>query len=217
MSFNLEDAFLKLKDSSFNKDRKFNQSFDVAVMLGIDPKQSTQNVKGSVVAPKGLGKESKVLILTSIPQKEEELKKEGASYVGAEDLISKISTGFLDFDYCLATPEMMQKISKVARKLGPRGLMPSKKDGTVTDNINEALKECLSGKIAFKNDKNGIIHCSIGKMNFSVEEIKENIKALVDKIKSLKPESSKGQYIKKIVLSTTMGPSVEVKLETLYS
>jgi large subunit ribosomal protein L1 len=215
MSFGLEDAFLKLKDPSFNKERKFNQSVDVAIMLGIDPKQSTQNVKGSLVAPSGLGKKSKVLIFTSVKDKQEELLKEGATYVGSDDLISKVASGFSDFNYCLATPEMMQSISKVARKLGPRGLMPSKKDGTVADDINLALKDCMAGKISFKNDKNGIIHCSVGKLDFTFDCIKNNMKLLTEKVKSLKPESSKGQYIKKIFLSTSMGPSIEIKLETL--
>ena len=215
MSYDLEGALLKLKNPSFNKERKFNQSVDVAVMLGVDPKQSNQNIKGSVVAPKGLGKKSDVLVFTSIADKKNELEKEGAKYVGSDDLISKVADGFCDFDYCLATPEMMQSIAKVARKLGPRGLMPSKKDGTVTDDINLALRDCIAGKINFKNDKNGIIHCSIGRLNFSFEDIKDNLSVLIEKIKSLKPESSKGKYIKKIFLSTTMGPSVEVKLETL--
>ena len=215
LNFNLEDALVKLKDPSFNKERKFNQSVDVVVMLGVDPKQSAQNVKGSIIAPKGLGKKKKVLILTSATDNYDNLLKQGATYVGFEDLIKKIMDGFCDFDYCLATPEIMQSISKVARKLGPRGLMPSKKDGTVTEDISGALKDCLKGKVNFRNDKNAIIHCCIGKLDFSYEDVKENIKCLIDKIKSLKPESSKGQYIKKIFLSTTMGPAVEVKLESL--
>jgi len=208
---NISDAIEKLKELSNEKKRKFVESLDLAVNLGIDAKQSSQSVKASVLLPNGSGKKVKVAVFTGNEDQQAAALKAGASVAGLEDLITKIDKeGFLDFDCCIATPDAMPKISKVAKKLGPRGLMPSPKNGSVTQDIEKAIADALKGKIDFKNDKAGTVHCLAGKINFESKQLLENVNAILKSIKDSKPESSKGKFIKEVFLSTTMGPSVQI-------
>jgi large subunit ribosomal protein L1 len=213
-SFDLEESLKKVLDLS-NGSRKFLESIDIAVNLGIDPKQSDQIVKGSVVLPKGSGRKVKVLVFAADDKIKNIALEAGASFAGLEDLISKIENGFLDFDYCISTADIMQKISKISKKLGPRGLMPSPKNGTVTNDVKKAVEDAIKGKIDFKTDKSGIIHCLIGKANFSLEDLMINLKAIIKAIKDSKPESSKGKFIKDLYISSTMGLSIKVSAHSL--
>ncbi|MEE9165816.1 MAG: 50S ribosomal protein L1 [Nitrospinota bacterium] len=187
----------------------FNESVDVAVKLGVDPRHAEQNVRGSVVLPKGTGKTVKVLVFVK-GEKEKEAKKAGADFVGAEDLIKKISGGWMEFERVVATPDMMGLVGKLGKVLGPRGLMPNPKSGTVTVDLARVIKEIKAGKIEFRVDKAGIIHAPVGKINFSPEDLVENIKVLLGILLRLKPASSKGQYIQKISISSTMGAGISV-------
>lgn len=207
----LEEAIDQLKDYSENvKKRKFVETVEIAVVLGIDAKQSSQMVRGAVALPAGLGKKVRIAVFTSVEEKEKEALKAGAVVAGLEDLMAKVEAGEIEFDYCLATPEVMPKISKVAKKLGPRGLMPSLKNGTVTEDVTAAIQEAIKGKVSLKNEKNGIVHAAAGKIDFSKEDLISNINAIITALKNLKPESSKGKYLKAIYLTTTMGKSVRI-------
>lgn len=207
----LDKAIAKLQDYSENvKKRKFVETVEIAIMLGIDPKQSSQMVRGAVALPAGLGREVRIAVFTGVEAKEKEAKAAGAIAAGLEELVAKVEAGNIDFDYCLATPDAMPKISKVAKKLGPRGLMPSLKNGTVTDDVTKAITEAKKGKVSLKSDKNGIIHAAAGKVNFKAADLENNINAILEEVKRLKPESSKGKYLKAIYLSTTMGKSVKI-------
>ncbi len=212
---NLEEAIKKVQELSGTTKRKFNESIDIAVNLGIDAKQSDQTVKGSILLPNGSGKKVRVIVFSANEEQKKAALEAGAILAGLEDLVAKIEEGFLDFDCCVATPDVMQKISKVAKKLGPRGLMPSPKNGTVTTDVKKAVSEALKGKADFKNDKAGTVHCLIGKVDFEVSALLENTKAVVKAIKEAKPESSKGKFIKEFYLSATMGPSVQVAVDSL--
>jgi large subunit ribosomal protein L1 len=212
---NLDVAIDNLLKSSEDKKRKFKESVDIAVVLGIDPKQSNQMVKGSVMLPNGSGKNYKILVLTADKESQKKALDIGATYSGDDEIIEKIANGFDDFDICITTPEYMPKVSKVARKLGPRGLMPNAKNGTVTDNLDKAITDSLKGKINFKNDKYGIIHTLVGKVDFSSEKLVQNISATLRAILDLKPETSKGKFIKKLFINTTMGKSFEVDVNSL--
>ena len=211
----LEEAIKKVQELNKVEGKKFVESVDIAINLGIDAKQTDQTVKGSLVLPSGSGKKVKILVFAA----NEDIKKSaldaGATHSGLEDMVVKIEGGFLDFDCCIATPDVMQKISKVAKKLGPRGLMPSPKNGTVTTDIKKAIDEALKGRVDFKNDKAGTVHCLVGKIDFNSEDLLSNIKAVVKAIKDAKPESAKGKYIKNFFISTTMGSSVEVRIDSL--
>lgn len=187
----------------------FNESVDITVKLGVDPRHAEQNVRGTVVLPKGTGKTVKVLVFAK-GEKEKEAKKAGADFVGAEDLIKKISGGWMEFERVVATPDMMGLVGKLGKVLGPRGLMPNPKSGTVTLDLARVIKEIKAGKIEFRVDKAGIIHASIGKINFSSEDLVENIKVLLGILLRIKPASSKGQYVKKISISSTMGAGIPV-------
>lgn len=211
----LEEAVKKVQELSAQNKRNFNESVDLAIKLGIDPKQSDQNVKGSVLLPNGSGKEVKVIVFSADEEQAKEAVKAGAVEAGLDDLIKKVEGGFLDFDCCIATPDVMQKISKIARKLGPRGLMPSPKNGTVTKDVLKAVEEALKGKANFKNDKAGIVHCLVGKVDFDAKALVENAQAIIKVIKDSKPESAKGKFIKGFYLNTTMGRSVQVAVENL--
>lgn len=211
----IAEAVEKLKEVALENKRNFTESLDLAVNLGIDARQSNQSVKGSVLLPNGSGKDVRVLVFTSSEEQQKEALNLGAKFAGLEDLIAKISEGFLDFDCCIATPEVMPKISKVSKKLGPRGLMPSPKNGTVTLDIKKAISDSLKGKIDFKNDKAGTVHCLAGKINFETTALVQNIETLLKTLRELKPESSKGKFIKELFLSTTMGPSVQIDISSL--
>ena len=212
----LEDAVAKLQEfNSGENKRKFVESVDIAVNLGIDAKQSDQSVKGSILLPHGSGKKVKVIVFTANEEQKKAALEAGATHAGLDELVAKIEGGFLDFDCCVATPDVMQKISKVAKKLGPRGLMPSPKNGTVTPNVQKAVSDAMKGKADFKNDKAGIVHCLVGKIDFSTANLLENIRSVVKAIKDSKPESSKGKFIKSFYISTTMGQSIGVATEGL--
>lgn len=188
---------------------KFDESIDLAIKLGVDPKKLQQPVRGSVVLPNGTGKEMKVLVFTS----GENLKKaidSGADYAGGSEIAEKIKNGWLDFDYVIATPDMMKVVAPLGKILGPRGLMPNPKTGTVTDNIENAVKEAKKGKVDFKMDKDGNIHFSVGKISFPSDKIKENIIAGILSVLNVKPQGVKGTYIKSINLSLTMSPSIKL-------
>lgn len=212
---NLEDAIKKVQELAASKKRKFVESVDIAANLGIDAKQSDQTVKGSVLLPNGSGKKVRVIVFAGNDDQKKIALDAGAIFAGLEDLVAKIEGGFLDFDCCVATPDVMQKISKVAKKLGPRGLMPSPKNGTVTADVKKAVSDALKGKIDFKNDKAGTVHCLVGKVDFDSKALLENAKAIVKAIKDAKPESSKGKFVKEFYLNTTMGPSVQVAIDSL--
>lgn len=212
---NLDEAIQKVQKLGAEKKRKFVESVDIAVNLGIDAKQSDQTVKGSVLLPHGSGKKVKVIVFASNEDQRKSALEAGATMVGLEDLVAKIEEGFLDFDVCVATPDVMQKISKVAKKLGPRGLMPSPKNGTVTTDVKKAVSDALKGKVNFKNDKAGTVHCLVGRLDFDSNFLAENTKAIIKAIKDAKPENAKGKFIKEFFLNTTMGPSVQVAVDSL--
>jgi large subunit ribosomal protein L1 len=189
---------------------KFDESVDIALNLGVDPKHADQMVRGSIVLPHGTGKSVRVLVFAK-GDKEKEARAAGADYVGAEDLAKKITDeGWLDFERVIATPDMMGLVGRLGRVLGPRGLMPNPKLGTVTADVTRAVSENKAGKVEYRVDKNGIVHCSIGKASFSSEHLLANATALIDAIVRAKPASAKGTYLKKISLSTTMGPGIRI-------
>lgn len=202
--YSFEDA---IKISLDNANAKFDESIDVAIRLGIDPKQSDQQVRGAIALPNGLGKSVRVLVFAKGP-KEQDAKNAGADFVGSDDLVAKINGGWLEFDKCVATPDMMATVSKVAKILGPRGLMPNPKIGTVTMNITEAVLAEKKGKLDFRVDKAGIIHASIGRKSMGATHLKENYETFIAAVLKAKPATSKGVYLKSASLSSTMGPGV---------
>jgi len=204
--YEIEEALKLLKDISFSR---FDESVDLAVRLGVNPRHADQMVRGTVLLPHGTGKETRVLVFAK-GEKEKEATSAGADFVGAEDMVEKISKGWLEFDKAIATPDMMGMVGKIGKILGPRGLMPNPKTGTVTFNISEAVADLKKGKIEFKVDKAGIVHVATGKASFAVEKLTENIVSLIDTLIKLKPSTSKGVYLKSIVLSTTMGPGIKI-------
>ena len=191
------------------KTAKFNETVEVALRLGVDPRHAEQQVRGTVVLPHGTGKNVRILAITSGENIEKALAA-GADYAGAEEYIEKIQQGWLDFDIVIATPDMMPKIGRLGRILGTKGLMPNPKSGTVTPNIEQAVNEFKKGKLAFRVDKLGSIHVPIGKADFDYEKIEENFKTFMTQITRLKPATSKGQYLKTVAISLTMGPGVKM-------
>jgi len=205
--FTLQEA-LKLVEET--KRAKFDETVEVAVKLGIDPRQANQQVRGAMVLPHGLGKSISVLVFAS-GEKVKEAEEAGADYFGSEDLIDKITKeNWLDFDVTIATPDLMSQVGKLGKLLGPRGLMPSPKVGTVTFNIEKAVKEAKAGRIEFKNDKGGVVHAPFGKVSFGPAKLRDNFLVFMDTLLKMKPPSSKGTFIKKIVVSNTMGPGIKV-------
>ena len=191
---------------------KFDESIEIHVKLGVDPRNADQQVRGSVVLPNGTGKEKKVLVIAK-GDKAEIAKAEGADFVGAEEMIDKImKENWLGFDACVTTPDMMGLVGRIARVLGPRGLMPNPKSGTVTPDVAKAIKDIKAGKVEYRLDKFGIIHCVIGKKSFGVEKLQENFDALMDAIIKAKPQAAKGVYVRSISLAASMGPGVRVKM-----
>jgi len=191
---------------------KFDETVDIAVRLGVDPRHADQMVRGAVTLPHGTGKEVKVLVFAK-GEKEKEAKEAGADFVGGEDLAEKIKSGWLGFDRANATPDMMGVVGKLGKILGPRGLMPNRKVGTVTFDIKNTVKEVKGGRVEFRVEKAGIVHAPVGKVSFGKEKIKENVLALVDALIRLKPASSKGVYLRGIAISPTMGPGVKVDVD----
>ena len=214
-TFGLEEALKKVLELSKESAKKFVESIDIAVNLGVDAKQSDQTVKGSLVLPNGSGKKVRVLVFAGNDEVKATALKAGALHAGLEDLVTKIEGGFLDFDCCIATPDVMAKISKVAKKLGPRGLMPSPKNGSVTTDVKKAVEDALKGKVDFKNDKAGTVHCLIGKANFEFDALLVNLKAVIKAIKDAKPEAAKGKFIKDFYINSTMGPAIKVATQSL--
>ena len=204
--YSLEEASTLVKEISFTK---FDASIDMDVRLGVDPKKADQMVRGVITLPHGTGKESTVLVLCS-PDKEQEAKDAGADYVGLDEFITKIEGGWTDFDVMITMPTVMAKVGKLGRILGPRGLMPNPKSGTVTLEVGKAVKEVKGGKIDFKVDKFGIIHARIGKVSFEAEKIKENAEELIAMISKLKPASAKGTYFKSVSISSTMSAGIKL-------
>ncbi len=207
----LEEAMLLVKGASYSK---FDEIIDLAINLGIDPKKSDQMVKGSVVLPHGIGKKVRVLVFAK-GEKEKEAVDAGADVVGAEDLVEKISKGWMDFDKAVATPDMMGLVGKLGKILGPRGLMPNPKLGTVTFDMSKAVKEIKAGKVEYRTEKAGIVHVPIGKVSFDAQKLLDNAKAVVESIVRAKPSTSKGRYLKKISLSSTMGPGITIDIASL--
>ena len=204
--YSLEEALQLLPETTYVR---FDESIDVAIRLGIDPKKPDQMVRGTVVLPHGTGKKLRVLVFAQ-GEKEKEARDAGTDYVGGEELVEKISQGWLDFDKAIATPDMMKVVSKLGKILGPRGLMPNPKVGTVTFEVGKAVQDIKSGKVEFKVDKAGILHVSVGKVSFGQEKLRENILTLLDSVLRAKPPSSKGTYVKGLAISSTMGPGIKV-------
>ncbi|MBT29759.1 MAG: 50S ribosomal protein L1 [Thalassobius sp.] len=205
-SYSLEDASALVKEITFTK---FDASVDLDIRLGVDPRKADQMVRGIATLPHGTGKDKKVLVLCT-PDKEEEAKSAGADYVGLDEYITKIEGGWTDVDVIITMPTVMAKVGRLGRILGPRGLMPNPKAGTVTLEVGKAVQEVKAGKIDFKVDKFGIIHSSVGKVSFTPEKIRENAMELVQVISKLKPSAAKGTYFKSITLSSTMSPGIKI-------
>ena len=202
----LDDAIKIVVESHY---AKFDEAVDVAINLGIDVKKNDQQVRGAVLLPHGTGKTVKILVFAK-GEKEREAQTAGADYVGQDDMIAKVQQGFMDFNRVVATPDMMASVGKLGKILGPRGLMPNPKVGTVTFEVGKIVKELKEGKIEFKAEKNGIVQASIGKVSFGADKLKENVTALLEVVNRLKPAASKGVYVKKVSLSSTMGLGVSV-------
>jgi large subunit ribosomal protein L1 len=204
--YDLEEGVKLLVEASY---AKFDEGVDLAIRLGVDPKKADQMVRGTAVLPHGTGKKVRVLVFAK-GQKEKEAQDAGADMVGADDLIEKISKGWLEFDKAIATPDMMGSVSKLGKILGPRGLMPNPKVGTVTFDLERAIREIKAGKVEFKVEKAGIIHLPVGKVSFGFDRLLENVKTLLEVILRAKPPTSKGVYLRSIALSTTMGPGIKI-------
>ncbi len=204
--YEVNDAIALVKKTAA---AKFDETVEVAFRLGVDPRQSDQQIRGAVVLPHGTGKSQTVLVFAK-GEKAKEAEAAGADFVGAEDMVAKIQGGWFGFDVAVATPDMMGVVGKIGRLLGPKGLMPNPKTGTVTMDVTKAVNEVKAGKIEYRVDKTGIIHAPIGKVSFEQAQLEDNFKTLVDVIIKAKPASQKGQYIKSVSVSSTMGPGVKI-------
>jgi len=212
-TYSIADAVSKVKETA---SAKFQESVDIAVRLGVDPKKADQAVRGTVALPHGIGKAVRVLVIAK-PPKDEEARQAGADHVGFADYIEKIKGGWTDVDVVVATPDAMGELGKLGKILGPRGLMPNPKSGTVTMEVGNAVKEVKAGKIEFRVDKAGILHATVGKASFEPEKLAENVHTFLNTVVRLKPATSKGQYVKSIYLSSTMGPGVEIDRSELLA
>ncbi len=204
--YTIDEAVTRVKEVAT---AKFVESVDIAVRLGVDPKKADQAVRGTVALPHGVGREVRVLVLAR-PPKDEEAKAAGADHAGLADYVARIQGGWSDIDVIIATPDVMVEVGKLGKILGPRGLMPNPKSGTVTPDVAKAVKEVKAGKIEFRVDKAGVVHASIGKASFEPRQLSDNIHAFLNTVVRLKPASAKGTYIKSITLSSTMGPGVKI-------
>ncbi len=206
----LHDAIGLVKETAH---KKFDETVDATIRLGVDPRKADQMVRGTVLLPHGTGKSVKVLVFAK-GEKEKEAQEAGADYVGAEDLVEKIQGGWLDFDKAVATPDLMGLVGRIAKILGPRGMMPNPKVGTVTLNVKETVDELKKGKVEFRTDKSGNLHVPVGRISFDEQKLQDNIQLLIDTVSRMKPPASKGQYFKNVVLSSTMGPGIKVDVAT---
>jgi large subunit ribosomal protein L1 len=207
----LEEAVNKVKELSHTK---FDETVDLAFNLGVDPRKSDQMVRGTVVLPHGTGKTLRVLVFAK-GEKEKEARDAGADFVGADDMVEKITKGWLDFDKVVATPDIMGVVGKLGKVLGPRGLMPNPKLGTVTFDVAKAVKDIKAGKVEYKTEKAGVVHVPIGKVSFDADKLRENAKAIVESVNKAKPSTSKGKYLKGLYISSTMGPSLKVDVSSV--
>lgn len=205
-AYSVEEAVAKVKETAT---AKFTESIDIAVRLGVDPKKADQAVRGTVALPHGIGREVRVLVLAR-PPRDEEAKAAGADHAGLAEYVAKIQGGWADIDVIIATPDVMGEVGKLGKILGPRGLMPNPKSGTVTADVAKAVKEVKAGKIEFRVDKAGILHACVGKANFEPKQLVDNVHAFIAAVMRLKPATAKGTYVKSIHLSSTMGPGVEI-------
>lgn len=204
--YELKDALTAIKDAAF---AKFDETVEVHMRLGVDPRHADQMVRGTIVLPHGTGKTMRVAVIAQ-GEKIKDAEAAGAEIVGGDDLVEKIAGGFLDFDALVATPDMMKGVGRLGKVLGPRGLMPNPKTGTVTFEVAKAIKEIKAGKVEYRVDKTGIIHAPVGKISFGVEKLFDNARALMEAVQKAKPSAAKGKYIKSIYMASTMGPSVSV-------
>lgn len=209
--YSLEEAVGMVKKAAY---AKFDETVDLAFNLGVDPRKSDQMVRGTVVLPHGTGKSVRVLVFAK-GEKEQEAREAGADFVGAEDMMEKINKGWLDFDKVVATPDIMGVVGRLGKVLGPRGLMPNPKLGTVTFDVGKAVKEIKAGKVEYKAEKAGVVHVPIGKVSFDEKNLLENARAIIESITKAKPSTSKGKYLKKLSISSTMGPGLKVDLSSL--
>jgi large subunit ribosomal protein L1 len=209
----VDEAITLVKETAY---AKFDETVDICVRLGVDPRKADQMVRGAVVLPNGLGKTVRVLVFAK-GEKAQEAQDAGADYVGGDDLVAKIQGGWFDFDTSIATPDMMGTVGKIGKLLGPRGLMPNPKVGTVTFDVGRAVTESKSGKIEYRVEKAGIIHAPVGKVSFDADKLKGNIVALMEALIKAKPSTSKGTYLKKISLSSTMGPGVSIDVPAVQA
>ncbi|MCA1797717.1 MAG: 50S ribosomal protein L1 [Desulfuromonadaceae bacterium] len=206
LKYSLSDALELVKEASF---ANFDETVDITVRLGVDPRKADQMVRGAVVLPNGLGKSVRVLVFAK-GEKAQEAEEAGADYVGGDDLVEKIQNGWFDFDTAIATPDMMGVVGKIGRLLGPRGLMPNPKVGTVTFDLARSVNEAKSGKVEYRAEKAGIIHAPVGKISFDAQSLQGNVVALMDALVKAKPTTAKGTYLRKISVSSTMGPGIQV-------
>ena len=204
--YKLDEALPLVKKLSY---AKFDETVEIAIRLGVDPKHADQMVRGTVVLPHGLGKSKKVCVIAS-GEKVKEAEDAGAEHVGGEELVAKIQEGWLDFDALIATPDVMKSVGRLGKILGPKGLMPNPKTGTVTFDLAKAVKEIKAGKVEFRVDKTSIIHTPVGKVSFSADRLVENTKTLIDSVVKAKPAASKGKYVRSVYVSSTMGPAIQV-------
>jgi len=209
VAINPIDAIVKLKEAAYSK---FDESVDVDVNLGIDSTKGDQVVRGAISLPHGIGKQVKIIAFAK-GEHADKARAAGADLVGDEDLVEKVLSGWVDFDYAVATPDLMGLVGKTAKILGPKGLLPNAKNGTVTFSLDKIIPEIKKGKVFFKNDKSGLVHSTIGKVSFSPEMLEDNFKAFIKALVASKPASSKGKYLKKVTLTSTMGPGIPVVIE----
>jgi large subunit ribosomal protein L1 len=209
--YTVDDAMGTLKKVHF---AKFNETIEVHMRLGVDPKHADQMVRGTVVLPHGLGKSKKVAVIAS-GDKLKEAEQAGADVIGGDDLVEKIAGGWTDFDACIATPDMMRGVGRLGKVLGPRGLMPNPKTGTVTMDVAKAIKEVKAGKVEFRVDKTGIIHAPVGKIEFTKDQLAENAQTLIDSVMKARPAALKGKYVKRITVASTMSPGIDLDLVAL--